>query len=363
MHFHLSFITAKKDWETFYGEEFKQTEQLYYVGNDIEHRYYTLGNIYVKNSLFESLKASTNGGGILCENVTNFLAEDTQFVNCTTLESGGAIHFNGTNIVLHKVCGFECKTQTSGSDKDGPFANTYVTRDAKSKNFIIESQISHCTNPNYGYTVSMHYGKISYQYANESRNSCKYCSVFFLISYDADGNASYSSFCNNIAALQSSFGVQGTTYFELSNCNLISNSAGSMLFFNKATKLTIKESCILNNECSNTYFYHEGNSQYEITECTLDCEEETTQNYITTNSMYASNSFVVALNLLNTGNCYGTYDIIGTLTPIIPTPNETPIPTKNLNIIVFSCKNNKSKKIYLSYLTSILFSNQNENEI
>ena len=195
MHSSFSFITSKKDWETYYGEEFiNQTEQLYLVGNEIEHRYYTLGNIYVKNSLFESLKASTNGGGICCENVPNFLAEDTQFVNCTSSASGGAIHFKYDSIVLHKVCGFECKTHESDNDKDGTFANTYVTNDAKSKNFIIESQISHCTNPNYGYTISMHYGKISYQYANESRNSCSQCSIFLLKSDYTDGTASYSSF-------------------------------------------------------------------------------------------------------------------------------------------------------------------------
>ena len=79
--------------------------------------------------------------------------------------------------------------------------------------------------------------------------------------------------------------------------------------------------------------------------------------------MHTSNTFIVALNLLNTGNCYGTYDVIDTLIPIIPTPNETPIPTKNLNIIIFSCKNNKSRFMNLSYITLLLFSNQNENEI
>ena len=359
MHFHLSFITATKDWETYYGDIFQQTEQLYYVGNNIEHRSFTSGNIYVKNSLFESLKASTNGGGIYCLNVPNFLAEDTQFVNCTTTASGGAIHFSGTNIVLHKVCGFDCKTQTSGNDKDGPFANTYVTKNAKSKNFIIESQISHCTNPDYGITVSMHYGNISYQYANESRNSCSQCSVFRLESNNTDGISSYSSFCNNEATNIYGFILKGTSAFELTKCNIISNSAGSTLFCNKAKKLTIKDSCLINNECPSKYFYQEGSSKYEIIDCTLDCEDKMSGNNFITDSMNASSSFVVALNLLSTGNCYGTYDIIGTLTPIIPTPNETPNPTKNLNIIVFSCQRNKSKYIYLSYLTSILFSNQN----
>ena len=249
MHFHLSFITPKKDWETFYGEEFiNQTEQLYLAGNDIEHRYYTLGNIYVKNSLFESLKASTNGGGICCENVPNFLAEDTQFVNCTSTKIGGAIQFDKENIVLHKVCGFNCRIQNELSSSDGTFANLAVTNYAQSKNFIIESQISHCTNPDYGYTVSMHAGNIAYQYSNESRNSCKYCSVFRFGSYDSDGFASYSSFCNNNASDLCCFSVIETVTYELTKCNIISNYAGSKLFANRATKFTIKESCLIDNE-------------------------------------------------------------------------------------------------------------------
>ena len=366
MHFLLLFITAKRDWETYYGEVFKQTEQFYYVGNNIAHRYYTSGNIYVKNSLFESLKASTNGGGICCENVAKFLAEDTQFVSCTSSASGGAIHFSYSNIVLHKVCGFDCKTQGSGADKDGPFANVYVTKNSQSKNYIIESQISHCNNPNYGFMVSMHYGKISHQYANESRNTCSQCSVFYLESYDADGNASYSSFCNNIASFQYCFFIKGTSSFELSNCNLIYNSAGAKLFNNEAKKFIIKGSCILNNQCNNNFFYRNGNQQYEIINCTLDCKGKMSGNYFITGSMYSSNTFIVALNLLNTGNCYGTYDVIGTLTPIIPTlgtltpiiptPNETPIPTKNLYIIECSCKNNKSRFMNLSYITLLLLS-------
>ena len=331
-HLHYLFITKMQDWETFYDDEFKQTEQLYYVGNEIEHRSFTSGNIYIKNSLFESLKASTNGGGICCESVPNFLAEDTQFVNCSTLESGGAIHFNESNIVLHKVCGFDCKTQSSGADKDGPFANIYVSKNAEAKNYIIESQISHCTNTDYGFTVSMHYGNITFQYANESRNNCSQCTVFRLQSSDADGSASYSSFCDNTVLDKWGFLVIGSSSFSLSNCNIISNYANKELFDNEATKFTIRKSCILNNECSNTYFYRKGESEYEIIECILDCGEETTQDYIKTDSMHTSNTFIVALNLLNTGNCYGTYDIIGTLTPIIPTPQETPNPTKNLNI-------------------------------
>ena len=350
-------ITPKRDWETFYEDEvINQVDQLIYVGSDIEHRSYTYGNIYVKNSLFESLKASTNGGGICCEDVPKFLAEDTQFVSCTTSLSGGAIHFDYSNMVLHKVCGFNCRTLGSGQDNDGPFANTYVTEKPDSKNFIIESQISHCTNPNYGYTVSMHYGKISYQYANESRNNCSECSVFRFGSGDTDGSANYSSFCNNIAVNSRCFHVIGVKSFELSNCNFVSNYAGSMLFSNEAHALTIKNSCILNNECSNNCFQHAENSQYEIIECTLDCEEEISGDYYMTEYMHASSSFIVALNLLNTGNCYGTYDVIGTLTPIIPTPQETPYPTKNLYILSCSCQRNKSIFLSLFYLTSILFS-------
>ena len=273
------FITLKKDWETFYGKEFiNQTDQLYYVGNDIEHRYYSLGNIYVKNSLFESLKTLTNGGGICCESIPKFLAEDTQFVSCTTTASGGAIHFNYSNIVLHKVCGFDCRTQGNGKDNDGPFANTYVTKDAESNNFIIESQISHCTNPSYGYTVSMHYGNISYQYANESRNSCSQCSVFLLKSDDTDGTASYSSFCNNKATYAYSFFSSGSSSIYLTNCNIISNYAKLKLFSNEASKFIIKASCILENECPSEFFgsnFHVNpESKYEIIDCTLDCQNK-----------------------------------------------------------------------------------------
>ena len=351
----FSFFTAKKDWEKYYGDIFQQTEQLYYVGNDIVHRYFTSGNVYVKNSLFESLKASTNGGGICCENVPNFLAEDTQFVTCTTTQSGGAIHFSYSNIVLHRVCGFDCRTLESGTNKDGPFANTYVTRDAKSKNFIIESQISHCTNPKYGYTVSMHYGNVSFQYANESRNSCKTCSVFRLESDNSYCVSSYNSFCNN-QATNLCFNPCGNQRLELLKCNFISNSAQNQLFYNQVPRLVIKDSCLLDNKCPSDYFYHVGSSQYEIINCTLDCKGKMSGNYFITGSMYASSSFIVALNLLNTGNCYGTYDVINSLTPIIPTPNKTPNPTKNLYILSCSCQRNKSILLSLSYLTSILYS-------
>ena len=89
------------------------------------------------------------------------------------------------------------------------------------------------------------------------------------------------------------------------NGNLI-NLKGNTVF---------KEMCILENEYTLSTFYINDHVQVIMINCTID--KLTTTEPIMTEDILPPKSFINALKLLNTRLCEGTYDIVGTLKPII----------------------------------------------
>ena len=182
----ISNYVPERSWEEYYGEDTSPTqiEQFIINGSDSTRRTYERGKVYVKNSLFEGLTQAEYGGGICFETndaTSELLIEDSQFVRCSAIKRGGGIYkYNEGHCILVRVCGFDCTTENAGENLDGPFANIDCTdvSSPKYKNYVYEAQISHCTNTNYGYTLTLHYGECIGSELNMSQNYCKQCSTF-----------------------------------------------------------------------------------------------------------------------------------------------------------------------------------------
>ena len=111
----------------------------------------------------------------------------------------------------------------------------------------------------------------------------------------------------------------------------------------------------MENTSPNKIFSVYESGSYEFINCTVGSDQfdNIASNKFNTVSLTPESEFINALKLLNTGNCYGTYDIIGSLIPDIPTPEQTPHATKNL--FAKTCKLKSTFKNII-YLTQFLYS-------
>ena len=73
--------------------------------------------------------------------------------------------------------------------------------------------------------------------------------------------------------------------------------------------------CILENEYRGQTFNLGNNVEVNMINCTID--KLTNQESVITEDISDTKSFINALKLLNTRLCEGTYDVVGTLKPII----------------------------------------------
>jgi hypothetical protein len=309
-------------------------------------------NVFISNCLFIGCTAASNGGALACSgSVQRLLIESSSFFSCSTSNYyGGAIYFSNSNTgecVLHKVCGNNCcSTNTSPY---GQFTYVYVQNTASNKNYVNYSSITRCVNYdlNSYYTLVLYCGKVYSSSINVSMNKCQYYSGFYCQSY-TDSSVTcliwYSSFTDNIASgyyciCQFNSGSKA----EIKCCNVLRNtqgtpgSGGTIRFDGHST---VKDSCILMNTATNTFYAY---SSYIITvsNCTVDSTTHI-NSLVLTNTI--TKSFIHALNHLSTENCAAEYDSAGTLTAIA-------LPKKN----TFHCSCNYIFQSRISDLFSLIY--------
>jgi hypothetical protein len=280
-------------------------------------------NVYVSNCLFISITSSSDGGALSCTSMSCLLIESSSFFSCKTSgQMGGAVYFENRDsgqFVLHEVCGNDCYL-TSGPY--GQFALTRVKYDASSKNHINYSSFARCVNENSNahYTVCLEYGINYCPSVNSSNNKCHQGSGISVYPY-GDSNSvtcsfTYSSFADNIANGYTCIYLwRSTSIFEIKGCNIIRNSQTSLSSqgtIYSSGKLTIEDSCILENE-ANCIFYIASSCTVALSNCTVD---STSSNRGITILNTVTKSFILALNHMSTQNCHSGYDSAGTLTPI-----------------------------------------------
>jgi hypothetical protein len=277
-------------------------------------------SVLVLSCLFNNCASTSNGGAIYCSSSVNYLlVESTSFFTCSTSSNyGGAIYFYNTGsgqCVLHGVCGYDCCSTYTSSN--GQFAYIYVQNIASRKNYGNYSSIVRCVNEksNSYQTLYIYNGNICYPSDNISMNKCNGRSGLYCYPFP-DSNSvtcsfSYSTFADNIATGNTCFSLnRDGAKFEFKCCNIIRNKQGSpnsegtiYLYGN----LTIKDSCILNNNATYNFYAGSTTSIFTLSNCTVD-----STNHI--NSLVIENtitkSFIHSLEHLSTKNCRAEYEPI-----------------------------------------------------
>jgi hypothetical protein len=313
--------------------------------------------VYVSNSLFRSITSTGAGGALYCStSVTYLLVESTSFFSCKTSGGlAGAIYFENQNngqCVLYELCGYDCCT-TDSYNVD--FVRTYVNNGVSSKNYVNYSSFSRCINANTLHALHLHNGKICYPSVNSSMNKNYGRSIAcypFCDSNSVTCSLSYSSFTDNVVTTYTCIYLWRTgAKYEIKNCNVLRNTQGALdtqgTIYTEGY-LTINYSCILGNKANRNF--HQGSS-YTITlsNCTVD---STSNNGYLTIKNTITKSFIIALNHMSNLICYAEYDVIGTLTPIIPPPS----PKKRIRLCTCGdCLHLSQQRIFFSLLSVFLF--------
>jgi hypothetical protein len=287
-------------------------------------------SVYVSNCLFRSITSSSHGGALYSTSVTLLLIESSSFSSCKTSSSYGAICFSNSNsgqCVLHKVCGYDCRSTNGNSYQ---FAYICVKGVASSKNYANYSSITRCVNEisESWHIFGLQYGKTFCLSVNISLNKCYYHSgISCWPTSDSNyftSSLTYSSFTETHAVVSSCFRLNsGGAKCEIKSCNILRNTQGNLGTYGtiySGEKLTIYDSCILENR-ANCIFY-QASSSYTITlsNCTVDSTSN--NGYLTTQNT-VTKSFILALNHLSTQKCHSEYDSAGYLTPIIQNYSTT----------------------------------------
>jgi hypothetical protein len=300
-------------------------------------------SVYVSNCLFQSCTSSGDGGALYCGTAAYFLVDSSSFFSCRSRGSwAGAIRVTNTNngqIVLYKVCGFDCYSEYAGGST-GQFLFTNAKDDSSYKNYVNYSSFARCVNPRGDCycTLYLYYGKIYCPSVNSSMNKCGYYSGMFcgpfIDSNSVTGSLSYSTFADNNDPMYNCIWFnRNSAKYEMKSCNVFRNTQGSSSYGTIYANgiLNIHDSCILYNTATN--IFHSSSSSFPITltNCTID---KTTNNEYLTTQNTVTKSFILGLNHISTQNCNAEYDSAGFLTPI------SFIPATTTKLFCYTCKNN-----------------------
>ena len=298
-------------------------------------------NIWVHNCFFLNIHETEEGGAILMRtnsNRTLLFVEETYFLNCSSYTyRGGAIYQTPGNFKMRAVCGIlNDKELLEGGFIYSISTNTY-------DHF---QEIEYCTCSVMFVKPHLHYGLIrllqgciSIKYLNISHQKYLHGEVLLpLLPYDdfKNNDIQYSSFVNNTSDI--SYGA--LLYFEAPMncymCNILRNNA--RVIFSVVNSLTIKNSCIMENDYNQLVSQSSSSYYTYLYNCTCQNATSNYQSYLR-NYNIPSSSFLHALDCLQTGLCAAQYDYLDDLNPYIP-DDENDISVDSLSNINFRKKKN-----------------------
>ena len=281
----LKFIKVNsRSWNEFFNDKnYINYKHIFKNGQTESHISCTSGNIFVQFSCFIALSESTNGGAIFFDpeaDESNFLVEYSVFIECKAQKDGGGIckKSNGQN-VLNKNCASNCQTRTFGDNMNGPFCDICSTSKKGYLNYILNSQITECKNPNYGYTMHFVYGEPKLQYSNVSNNNAAMGTAFwFYISNNCSGIVDFCYILNNIVTTSVLFGCYETDIeFYVKNTiivyNELENPDGCFFYLNSSTKMS--DTYILENQLQDHLFLIKPKESdlYEFSNCVFGIDQ------------------------------------------------------------------------------------------
>ena len=269
------------------------------------------GDIYVFKCQFIECKAtgSSDGGAIFVSSSesTKMLLESSNFIRCRTERNAGAIYFaEDGSCVFSKVCGFGC--YTTGTEDCYMFDYICCSKDLSYKNQINDTTVTHSINENSMGSMEHDNGIALFKSLNSSLNKCNhdpgmYCNFYksMLISFcSLDNNTASTSsivlvICHNTKKCEMKFS-------NIVKNNHVQDSTEEGIILAEGD-LVIKDSCIIENEATYTFYERLKSCSITVDNCTLDEDiESKTGNYVMITNI-SSSSFINALVHLTTGNC------------------------------------------------------------
>jgi len=178
---------------------------------------------WICDSLFVGMNSfGENGGCILVsDNYAYFytVVERCSFISCEA-NSGGAIYISTSEgeIVLNKICGISCKSNSNGNHM---FGHLYSKTNGRNEAYYVSlCDCSSKTSSN-SYTWEMQRGKQTIFSSNSSKNSV-YRSSGCYIQASGSCNCSFLHFSNNSAQIDIVY-FYNSDNFVLNHCNMINN--------------------------------------------------------------------------------------------------------------------------------------------
>ena len=255
--------------------------------------------LYVVNCYFYSIKYSGNGIAIYHERSSaHFLVEFSTFVECGY--SGVVLYIRDADFAMNRVCALSSVSFTYAPGLSSSIINC-----------IHHSSVAYCDAR--GYHIMYHsYGFIDIRSLNLSHNTANSYYLLYCYSYQTNNdnigyNITHSSFANNTAD-QYCIYLNDNSPDEnwINNSNIIKNNC-NYLIRSYGRILTIKNTCIMENEVSRYVFYFSSGCTCTLIDCSID-NTQTNVGSITT--IDCTSSFILQLRFIETGSCVNRFDII-----------------------------------------------------
>jgi hypothetical protein len=301
----------------------------YYSGSGTEYSQQTgrltsfTGTAYIKNSFFNELSISGNGGSIYYSSSSSLLMliESTTFIKSKSTSTGGAIYFASSGqFVMAKVCGSGCETTSSSYH----FDYIQVTNSISSKNEVYDSSICRTNQPSRFCEMYHYYGKVVFKQTNISSNLCHQVTSI-RSNPTSNGNMaastfSYLSITDNIDTLGYTVYLSSSCLYEIDSCNFISNTdkTSNRAIIITDGSLNLRGSCIINNAVPYA-IENRGGYSVTVTNCTIDSSIR----YSGAVSILSTpkTSFINNLKHIETALCYAVIPVT-TKTSIYEIPND-----------------------------------------
>lgn len=285
---------------------------------------------YVLECKFLECKYQGNGSVIHYDHVGEFLVEFSSFNECYASDLGGSIYTIQCDCVVNCVCSMKCHATNSGQFMSAKGGSGIAT------NQVHQSSI--CSgNGGYDSPVELYYGDQVFRLVNLSHYTVKYVCALYLDYGTSDPSVvTLCSFNTNHATSNRCFYLRrfGIS-FEVSKCNVINNTqAGSGEGIFRCEQTTkIRDCSVLMNDDKIPLFFLVGywGGIIEVINCSLpdDCKPHSESGgTINMQAAYATKSFLHGLVLTADSEfCEAGTDVVGSLTPYIPTPTPCLIPS------------------------------------
>ena len=270
-------------------------------------------NLWIHSCFFQDFTVPT-GYGLINFNMdfegSTLLCEDSSFLSCSC-QSNSLIYSYAEKLILSKLCIYEC----TSSSLVFSYYKLYPEESIAYNDLCSISNIE-------GSRILILY---QYHINTESLNisHLKNSDVIIYCHSSRQGliEIAYTSF-SNISSIEI-FGFATKSYFSI--CNILQNNAD--YFMHNHIPCYIRDSCVIEN-----VFNRISDIECYFINCTFNNSISYNESIIFENT--PKNSFLHALNFIETAKCKASYDAFDDLLPYTPDKRKRLIPDEKQNIFL-----------------------------